>query len=351
MPERRRVNWRLPAPEGTTGNRPARPLRQRFMLALVCSLAMVERHKAVEIASFPKAETQAMGPFASPTVLLDDGTAAGYYCESTGAHGESLFAKPFVVAGCKLTWLPLGGKKYGHVFAGAGDRLVGDVDQDGLGLPAMWKRDPKLGWAKARLSVISQEYGWAAVITPNGTIWMRSGKTWRTFGGRSSGIASDHFDLFSVDTAGRLYGNRFDSYGLGNSRVGESPGFFAGASWTNLPLAGSVGTLTQANPDGVAIGRVGTRAAFWKNGSLGFLATPSSTDNRANAINSQGEIVGSFYVGERSHACVWKQGKVVDLIDVAPRVKLVEALCVNSRGAIVARTDRGEKLYLLTPGY
>ncbi len=320
------------------------------MISLLCATLVLDSYTADQIVSFPKGDRGITAPYTWVTVLLDDDTVAGYHADDTGVHGESFLAKPFAVSMGKLSWLPLGVVEYGHVFGGAGNALVGDVAPlQGDGHPSMWKPDPAAGWSKASLTVLTKESGWAALIAPNGAIWIKVGKRWRALPGGSSLVDEEHFDLYGVDQAGRIFGNLYDGYGEGYNRLGEKPSMLANSKWIPLPTDNGSSTIAQVNRKGVAVGMAGNRAAMWVEGKLVYLETPKCRWSQAQSINDRGEIAGQFNVGQESHACVWKNGRMVDLIDAAPGVKLESAPRINSSGAIVAETSRGEKLFLLTP--
>ncbi|MCO5298104.1 MAG: hypothetical protein M9921_14745 [Fimbriimonadaceae bacterium] len=284
--------------------------------------------------------------------LLEDDTVAGFTCDSVGVHGETFFAKPFVWSKGTLSGLPLGKAEYGHVYAGTAQLLVGDVMVDHRDHPATWTPDPQGGWAKARLTVLPYLEGRAVAVTPERAVWVAGTESllcWN--GGKWSKLQLGSFILEGIDAKGRFYGNRFQGFGEGMSPQKTQPAIRNGTRWIDLVPEGSYDWLNAVNRQGLAVGRVGSRAVLWKSGATTHLFDEKVKWSDARAINGLGQIVGAFtFDGTETHAYVWKDGALRDLWNVH-RDGMQEALAINDRGVIVAKAEAGyeTRLYLLTP--
>ncbi len=107
----------------------------------------------------------------------------------------------------------------------------------------------------------------------------------------------------------------------------------------------------------VGFGRIedDTHAFFYENGKMNDLGTLGKDPSNANSINSAGVIVGASAIkGGRRHACVWRDGKPLDLnLLITPGIwTLREAYTVNASGQVVCLgANRAGALFsvLLTP--
>ncbi|WP_309711795.1 hypothetical protein [Armatimonas sp.] len=91
---------------------------------------------------------------------------------------------------------------------------------------------------------------------------------------------------------------------------------------------------------------------LWKDGK----GTPlSEQEGDAQAINNKGRIVGSFWSGNRSYACLWEGGKALNLnerIPINSGWTLYDATNINDKGQIVGTGKFGKErlsAFLLTP--
>lgn len=124
---------------------------------------------------------------------------------------------------------------------------------------------------------------------------------------------------------------RFPAHGVGNSRKGGLA--FAMASTVDMDVLGQGGTLsdgifvTDITPAGLAVGRLGTRAATWSAGAVSPTFLPSRPAwgehlSRAMGINTEGHIVGLAVTSvydpettdvERARVVRWGLGGPTDL--------------------------------------
>ena len=107
----------------------------------------------------------------------------------------------------------------------------------------------------------------------------------------------------------------------------------------------------------VGFGRIedDTHAFLYENGKMNDLGTLGKDPSNANSINNAGEIVGASAIkGGRRHACLWRDGKPLDLNLLIAKSEwtLREAYNINSIGQIICLGANGSGgLYslLLTP--
>lgn len=301
---------------------------------------------------FSQASDQ-LSPYVRADVILDDGTVGGFYCESTGAHGETVLGKPFVCANGKTVWLRLEKGKYGHVYATDGSSMLGDVDIDSRNYPARWTPDPKKGWQAAKMALLSKAPGSVVAGSKTG-FWVRDGEINRLIeGSKEKELRLGPFMLRGVDAKERCFGLRYNGLGLGGMPMQAQPMVFDGKAWTRLPKTGGVPWLQAVNPAGVAIGFDENRAVVWDHGIKRTL--PSPTESRASyawAINEAGDVVGELDWLGRTHACIWRKDKLVDLHAFLPAgTQSSEAVAISQSGRIVVRVadHHQQRLFLLEP--
>ncbi|MFI5384502.1 MAG: hypothetical protein ACHQ50_00110 [Fimbriimonadales bacterium] len=308
------------------------------------------------------------GPSQIGACITGDGTVAGYVCASLGGEGSILIAKPYVYASNKLHWLPLGGNRYGHVFAANSSVIVGDVVGRGGSFPAMWSRDREQVWDQAQLKFLSHDSAYATAISQSGTIWVqtrtmetlkggrqvpRIGPVKRLMNGMWQTMPTNAFGLAGVDADGRLFGSQHEPHhGFGG--LGRPVMIDASGRSTDLPTDGAYCSLEAVNSAGTAVGSAsnrGLRAIVWESGKIGYLCDPSISRSWAKAINDKGHIVGSYVVGSEVHACLWIGGVLYSLYRAIAGEKLSEAVAINASGMIaaIAESDTETRLYLLTP--
>src|SRR5215470_2125207 len=133
-------------------------------------------------------------------------------------------------------------------------------------------------------------------------------------------------------------------------------------------LGGGYGYASWLNESGAAVGAatpLGDRvliAFLWSDGKISNLGTlPGNGCSAADAINSQGQIVGGsgFYFndcnGPVEHAVLWQNGKILDLNNFVPPgtdLTLNEAFFINDSGEISGLgtlSDGSQHAFLLIP--
>ena len=99
-------------------------------------------------------------------------------------------------------------------------------------------------------------------------------------------------------------------------------------------------------------GRNQYRPYQWRDGRGAFLSTE---EGKALGINNKGVIVGEVYRDKSFHACLWKDGKALDLNALIPKNSgwtLYDATGINDKGQIIG-TGKFDKdtlsAFLLTP--
>ncbi len=132
-------------------------------------------------------------------------------------------------------------------------------------------------------------------------------------------------------------------------------------------LGGLHSTANALNSDGQVVGWAEladqTTAAFiWRDRAMRELAilpnglVAPGNGTQANAINGRGQVVGSALNSKgESRAVLWESGEITDLNDVIDHqsgLTLTQATAINNRGQIVVEeqaTDRPPRSFLLTP--
>jgi probable HAF family extracellular repeat protein len=113
------------------------------------------------------------------------------------------------------------------------------------------------------------------------------------------------------------------------------------------PTYDGSGEATDINNRGAIVGfsRIGSkappvdeRAFIWRSGVMTALMAPN-TNSVANAINDRAQVVGTYTVGEVSHAFLWEDGVVTDL-------GTGQAIDINERGQVIGTNARGAWMWL-----
>jgi probable HAF family extracellular repeat protein len=108
------------------------------------------------------------------------------------------------------------------------------------------------------------------------------------------------------------------------------------------PTVDGSGTATDINNRGEIVGVSNTeskqppvreRAFIWRDGVMTPLMA-LDTQSIANAINDNGQVVGTYNVGEQTHAFLWQDGVLTDL-------GAGEAVDINDRGQIAGTNADG----------
>ena len=175
---------------------------------------------------------------------------------------------------------------------------------------------------------------------------------------------------------GAIQGGRSYAYGINDHTevVGEfyklSNRHYNGCTWinglfTDLGEIDEYGSFAGSiNNSGIIVGCVTFRtenigivsqAVMWENYqmiNLGYLEYPESS---ASAINDSGQIVGSSRVIRGNschfHACLWQNGKIIDLTRFFPEEAQSHAYDINNSGHIVGYIEIGgtDHAFLMTP--
>ena len=183
---------------------------------------------------------------------------------------------------------------------------------------------------------------------------------------------------------GTLGGSCTSAYALNNRGqvVGQStlaedqtshPYIWQPGKMTDLgTLGGTYGYASWLNDSGTVVGLATPQgdqaliAFLWKDGAISDLgALPGDGCSGANAINSQGQIVGGsgFNVADFfadcndpvEHAVLWEDGKILDLNNFVPPgydLTLNEAVSINDSGEISGFgtiSDGNQHAFLLIP--
>lgn len=296
----------------------------------------------------------------SCTVLSESETVAGFTCDSIGHHGELYAGKPFVWSAGRLHRLPIiKGEEYGHVYAGNNEVLVGSVKRSYRDYPAQWTPDPRLGWSKATLKILSGQEGRATFIGPKGEIYVHKDNSLsgKIVGGKFQTLNFGDFALVGLDSKGRLFGNRHKGVHFGGGPANTKPGVFSNGKWQAFDLIEREANtfvdsyLADVNNDGVSAGKTQFDAAVWKGGKPTLLFGRTRRWSSANDINDLGEIVGDASVEEveDSMPFLWSAGKIRDLTSELPKLKYGEGLRINNRGSIAVKglIKDAAHLYLL----
>ena len=140
--------------------------------------------------------------------------------------------------------------------------------------------------------------------------------------------------------------------------LGTLGGTYGYASWINDSGA-VIGTATEQGDQALV-------AFFWKHGVISNLGTlPGNGCSTADAINSQGQIVGGSGFNDAAffsacsdpveHAVLWDKGEILDLNNFVPPgydLTLNEAVFINDRGEISGLgtvSDGNQHAFLLIP--
>lgn len=311
-------------------------------------------------------------PYVVANVLTDQNLVAGFYCESTGHHGETTLSKPFAWHKGKLIWLPLGKGEYGQVAAGNDQVLIGEILLSYDRVPAKWTPDPVAGWRKPKLTLLGKE-GRAVAISKTGDIWVatQSGVSAVSKGGKRN-YPVKQFDIVGVDGHGRVWGNSYRGIGFGGYRTRQAASRLEGKS---IRKVSDLFVLTAINSGGAGAGDrqvydsspnssypALTGPAILTDGKVVPIPVPDSRFSRAGGINEHGDVIGYFNVGtnrknpkagESFHnvGFVYSKGKVHELPAPAIGVIGFSPTVINGNGAIVGSSDvrDGTRLYLMTP--
>ncbi len=329
-----------------------------MLAALAIIVALPAQYQSALICKVP---AQYMRSYVQCSVLTDQGTVAGYTCDTVGHHGETFMGKPFVWSKGKLHQLTLGPKaEFGHVFDGNDRLLVGSVDIDHRSHPATWTPDPALGWAKAKLKVLTTLEGEATHVGPDGTIWVQNkNEVIGCFqGGKWQKVSMGPFNLEGFDAQSNLYGNQVGGVHFGGRPADTKPGRYVGNTWEAFkveradPNVHIDHRLLAVNSSGVAVGNCDNQAAIWKNGQLSFPLGRTKRWSRAYDINDSGMVIGEYAVKDvdSSMPYLWEKGQVQNLSTLVSSISAAEATKINNRGdiAVVGYVKASAHLYLLT---
>jgi uncharacterized membrane protein len=314
------------------------------LATLLAFVQVAPKYSAVEIPILP--ETDHLGS----VFLFEKGLVAGYwYKDIPPGHVGAMLAYPFVWQGGKMTSLPLGDAKHGHVRGGTSKMLVGDVEGEKAWIPAVWTPDPKVGWEKPTLKVLGKEEG-RAVFVRDGSIYINSPTRIRRY---TDGAIEDfdfkNYSVVGVDDRGRWFCNKavtvsFSAWGNAYRAL------MWDKDWKPLQHEGfSMSEIVAINRKGVAIGKVFKdeyQAAIWDE--KGFRILPGGKSRAsANAINGKDEVVGSYMGSARVRACLWDKDGLHDLTSLVDGVSISSAEGINDEGQILAILN--QRLFLLTP--
>ena len=222
------------------------------------------------------------------------------------------------------------------------------------------------GWKAAALHVNDngQTAGWSEFSTDSGE---RRAVIWSS-GGISALAAGGNFDeALSINNAGTAVG---ECITIGDTSTVTQPCAWPGG--VLAVLGGSQGSAKDINEAGTIVGWAETsqvnhlggkipHAALWDAGGVHDLGTlPGNKVSRANAINTQGQVVGAASIINElatspTHAVQWENGQIYDLNDRIPAGAgwvLGEAYGINDEGQIVGtgvHNGVGSRAFLLTP--
>src|SRR5688500_29411 len=98
----------------------------------------------------------------------------------------------------------------------------------------------------------------------------------------------------------------------------------------------------DVNEAGQVVGYAGNRAFIWNDGALTALPTLGGTAGMAEAVNENGQVVGSSSLttpptGYR--AVLWDNGGITDLTPALGQGETSSALGINDAGEIVVNTN------------
>jgi hypothetical protein len=279
------------------------------------------------------------------TGLTNAGLVGGYVY-FPGTHGEDFLGLPFVWQEGRTHPLPLGKAEYGHVYAITDRFAVGDVSTDGADRPARWTPDPKRGWEAAKLTLLDTKDGQARVVAPDGSVWITDRDGFRSIPKREA-IAKPRFVLRGFDSRGRPYGNTYEAIGYGLRAEGTRAVWRDLGRWKPFLLDDAKDSAILAvNAAGEWVGLHGAAGVRWYRDKIEPLPAPDGYRVFPKAINRHGDAVGSAGKEDRV-ACLWKDGRFVDLSRRVPQAKLDDAHAINDQGQIVATDGQPSRAYLL----
>jgi probable HAF family extracellular repeat protein len=163
----------------------------------------------------------------------------------------------------------------------------------------------------------------------------------------------------AINDAGQVVGTVFTQ--IGPTSVAGQPFLYSGGNLTNLgTLGGRTGAAQAINVQGDVVGSAETAGGQWhaflySKGVMRDLGTlPGSTTSVAVSINSLGEIVGNSNTPYVLLPYVVSNGLMTnlnDLIDPKSGWSLIQANKINNRGQILAlgQGSQGLENLLLTP--
>jgi len=303
------------------------------------------------------------------TVLTDTNLVAGYYCDSTGHHGETDLAKPFVIQRGKIVWLPIGKGEYGQVLAGNDKALVGWIQP--FRTPVKWTPDAKLGWSKARLSIVAKGAGRAVAISEKGDILIASDTQVKRVG--PSGTKTwpvKQVCPVEIDGRGAVWGYAYTGMMFGGSHTGLSVVQFADRSVKTVrakfaPVdfnaigdycGDQMAMVTSENGMILSPGFERGYPAVSIGGKVTRIPLADYQFGGARGINDKGQVVGYYYskvnkTENRGHGFVFSGGKTQILPPPAIGVTHLEPSRINNKGVIVgsAEFQESHRLYLYTP--
>lgn len=300
----------------------------------------------------------------SATVLTEENAVAGFYCDAIGPHGDTRSSRPFVWKGGKLSWLPLGKFKFGRVFGGRGSTLVGELRDDDDPVPAKWTADPRLGWAKARLTQLSSEPEYGTAVSSNGDVWVQASKTLtRISGSGRTNYVCPATGFVGLDGQNRIWWNRWDPGVLSpNPQV-----VFYEASQLKTPSFKLFGFAVNDRGDlcgtDLSSGDSSTyEVSVVLCGKLSKIPLPKNRFSRAMDINDRGEVVGYFNnfgteagildvqsgvarladgTVMRTEAFLFSKGRLTLLRVLRPDCHEFEPDLINNSGTVIGHTARG----------
>lgn len=284
---------------------------------------------------------------------LSDGGVVGGYTYDHAGHGSGEFTVPFVWKGGKGYRLPMGANEYAHVRHVQDGMLIGDVRSGLPWHPAIWRAHPLKGWAEPKFEVLKKIEG-TATVDGKGRIWVSSTEGLYALAAPDKKVVTKQFDLTGVDARGWIFGNRYESLGVGFQRKGQSAVRYADGAWGRIfPNGAKTSTIEAVNRHGVGVGDLdGVAGVWWPNRfeplPLGDGEVASVTD-----INDAGDVVGSIQLPRwmGPYPALWRDGQLVNLPKKVQGVALDRVEAINERRQMVVEGyEKGRtRLFLLTP--
>lgn len=311
--------------------------------------------------------------------LTDLGLAAGYATEATGLNDRgqvsecaetdppSLFGRALVWNHGKRIWmtaLPGDADSRANGINDTGQIIVSSYSAYDHNRAFLWKHGhptllaslPGFSYSKALgLNNAGMAVGYAQTgsydltreLVAHAVLWDAHGQPvdLGTLGG-------DYSAAYALSDRDQVVG-KADTTDFGSTHAFS----WQAGQMTDLGTLGGANSLAMAvNDAGQVVGYSetgdATHAFLWQNGTMRDLGTlPGSTNSEAQAINAQGQVVGT----SGNEATLWQDGKIVDLNRLLPARSgwvLQQAAAINALGQIAGSglaPDGRLHAFLLTP--